>query len=321
MKILTLISMLFFGGLSGALAEVQQTEVSWSGQHQLRLRGTKLNVSVKAGAPGKNDKLIVRLNPQNFVIDNKDGVITITEKEFQSEAAVLAASSNVELEAVGGAMDIFSRELKISSSRWNGRLKIVANLVKGSIEKLAGEVNVSATKQELFIDGLMGQLASEGQAVKNTVKSSAFDGEISFLNGEWICEKSKGNLRVSSFSGSLKTNACGGSWFIDNLKGNSSLVLWDGRVEAVSTEGHFAVQVANEADVQIKTQSGRVTLTPAAGAASLLNLLTMNGELVPPAYLKVAREGDKRILRGRTKGLVDKGSFTVRSQDGAIILK
>jgi hypothetical protein len=96
---------------------------------------------------------------------------------------------------------------------------------------------------------------------------------------------------------------------------------FSGRVEGQTQEGPVNILMSADGEVNVKSQSARVTVQTPKASGAWLSLSTTDGDISGPSYIKVNREAGQKNLRGRLNGDVQKGSIIVRSQEGAIIIR
>ena len=104
-------------------------------------------------------------------------------------------------------------------------------------------------------------------------------------------------------------------------KGTFVSQKFKGRMEGNSLEGTVQVSLFPDEFLSMKLNNGKLQVFAPANHGVALNILTQEGEIYGPNYLKIYRDGTQKILRSRLKGDVSKSSIFVRSQEGHIFIK
>lgn len=305
-----------FGALPASAQSLSQ--VSLEGVEKILLQVGNANLKFI----GNSEVRRIHLDESQVTVQKDGAVAVIRYKDFDGNAEVTDKAAPLSIEIFGKVqVEVHGRELRIDTQNWQSDIQLQANSLKANLQSGGGYVQASSLKVDWFSNEFKGRVKGDFQTGKVSFKGGTLDGELNLLNGEITCEKATGALAMQSFAAQIKATKCGGSWTVDNLKGGTVAQAWEGRFEGVSQEGPFAVSLGNEGDVNIKTQSGRVTLTPPATASVALNLQSSEGDIVTPNYLKISKEGQKKYLKGRSQGQGEKGSFYVRTQEGVIFVK
>ncbi len=248
-----------------------------------------------------SEHVSIRPREGSFATDTKKKVI-----EIQSPSVA------VEVHLVNGDVQIndWLQEALIHVQKG----QIVANRSKADfvLHSLGGEILVNQHIGKIEIDSF--------RSVVN-VKELSGDLKLDSFMGDSSLESVKGVLNVSQGQGTMKILKSSGAMQFDLSKGVLNVVQFAGRVEGVSQEGPVNVNMTQETEVSIRSQSGKVTVhTPSEGGV-FLNLATQEGDIYAPQYLKVNREGSQKSLRARMKGEAQKGSIFVRTNEGGIFVR
>jgi DUF4097 and DUF4098 domain-containing protein YvlB len=139
--------------------------------------------------------------------------------------------------------------------------------------------------------------------------------------GEVAIEKTRGFISVISNQANIKINGGSGTLQFEIVRGSLLANQFQGRTEGHSQEANVGLQLSTEQDVNLKSQSGRMTVAMPKDSGAMLNLNSVEGEIIVPSYLRVAKEGSSKSLKGRLKGEGKESLIIIRSQEGAIIVK
>jgi hypothetical protein len=266
-------------------------------------------------------------------MDSSGDTIRITDKSARPHFESGSKSKNAKLDAkragriridISGATvatEIHLLEGSVLVQRWNK--EVYAHVQRGKVvaQNNSTSLVVHVQKGEVSISNHQGKVIVDNVQATSLIKDLNGDLELQSFLGDATIEKVTGSLLLNSAQGNLKVVGGSGSLQFDIVKGSLITQGFEGRVEGHSQEGTVSILGSKDPDVNIRTQSGRVTVNTASNSGALLNLASTEGEIYVPSYLHVGREGTSRSLRARLKGEVQKGTILVRSQDGNIMVK
>jgi hypothetical protein len=294
--------------------------------------------AVVTGTLKENEKLIVILNDANvsvvpssnrqFQISYSDEVLTSTKNsnstEFRAPEKMTAAKkspSKVDLIVPAGPLEIHAYDGSIVINRHSG--DEIIHLQKGKIilKDTQGQTMLHSQKGEVLTVNHNGKLIIDSYMSAVTVKDLNGDLELQTFAGECTIDKAKGFLNLSIGQGSAKVIASQGSMAFEMGKGSLLSQQFQGRIDGITQDGPVTVALSKDSEVSLKSQSGKVTVQSPPGGGTYVSVVNQEGDIFAPNYLKINRDGGVKILRGRIKGEVQKGSIVVRSQDGPVIIK
>lgn len=185
---------------------------------------------------------------------------------------------------------------------------------KGYLEVFlqSGDSQITQHNGALKIDTYQGKL---------TVQNLRGDVDARLFAGNLLLENVQGFIKTSTQSANAKIHSSTGAIQFDNGTGAISVQPLNGRMEGTTREGALDVKMALDSEVDIRSQSGKVTLQAPPSSGATVRLISVEGEIFPPSELKVVRQSAERTARGKLRGDAQRGSIFVRSQDGAIVLK
>lgn len=228
----------------------------------------------------------------------------------------------IEITGASVPSEITLREGSVNLNR--GEHDATVSLKNGKITAIGrgGSLNAHVMKGEIFVSDGRGRVVADAyQGQVNLRNLQQLDGEATLFSGQLVVENAKGTLslnstqattRVQNFAGTLNVEHGKGSWTGTNLQG---------RVEGQTVEGILSLQLSGEADVNLRSQSGRITVQLPRASGASLNLLTREGDLSVPNELRVNRAAAEKTARGRLRGEAGKFSVTVRSQEGSVVVR
>lgn len=271
----------------------------------------------------------IQLNGQaagEYGVYNESGVIAIRSKNGISKESFLNAKSEalkfpIEIQTPALPLEVHVGEGQVQLSGWNGEAFV--QLRKGKILSRSGNGGLIVHNQsgEISVADHRGRLDVDTYKAQLTVKNLTGDADLENFSGENNVEKANGFISVSQDQGSTKINSSSGTLKFNIGKATLSSQAFGGRVEGQTQEGPVNIVMSADSDVNVKSQSGRVTVHSAKGSAPSLNLASTEGDISGPNYLKVNRESGLKTLRGRMNGESQKGSVFIRSSDGAIVIR
>jgi hypothetical protein len=238
---------------------------------------------------------------------------TNVAKKKRDIEVIVPATATLELHLLEGSALIskFSRD-------------VLAHVQKGHLtvkESQGANLTLHAHKGDITVLDSQGRIFLDSYAAAVLVRNFAGDIELQNFAGETTVEKSKGFFSLILGSGIAKVLTSSGSLQFELGKGIINSTLFQGRVEGQSGEGAVNVNLAPESDLNVKAQSGRVTVQTPLNSGALLNVSTQEGEIYGPNYLKVNRDSGAKYLRGRLKGDTQKSTIVVRGQEAAVVIK
>ncbi|MFN7729122.1 MAG: DUF4097 family beta strand repeat-containing protein [Bdellovibrio sp.] len=200
--------------------------------------------------------------------------------------------------------------------------ELVLHVQKGklTLRNSSGSAQAHVQKGDLVIQDYSGRVKIDTLQAPASIRNLQGDLELQALAGDHTIEKSKGNFRVNQAQGSLKVTSSSGALSFETVRANLNADLFNGRIEGQTQEGTVTLKLVSDADVNIKSQAGKINLQAQAGTN--VNLMIQEGDLFLPPSMSVVREGSAKSIRGRTRGEgAAKGSVFVRSQEGTITLR
>lgn len=185
----------------------------------------------------------------------------------------------------------------------------------------SGGFSLQMQKGDFLVQGFLGEIKTDLGTVNVNIKDSQGDLTHRVLAGESGFEKFKGQVKVDQAGGSLKILGGVGSVQVQSSKAQVQVQNFLGRIDGISVEGNWILNLAADPEVNIKTESGRVSVSVPPASGALAHLVTEEGEVVIPAGFNIVKTGSQKSFRGRLKGEPGKGFITVRAQEGSITLK
>lgn len=260
----------------------------------------------------------------DYQVTLNEGVIDVRSKEALSKENFGQFSPKkriIEIQGPALPLEVHLFDGQVSVQKWNketllhvqkGRIVLRDSSGTAKIYSQSGEIQVLSHQGRVEVDTYKGNVI---------VRELTGDMDLENFSGETTVDKGKGFISINQGQGSAKVLASSGTLQFELVKGILNSQNFSGRVEGQTLEGPVNIQLANDGEVNVKSQSGRVTIQSLASSGAALNLTTVDGDILGPNYLKVSRDGSQKSLRGRLKGDNQKGSIVVRTQDGAIVLK
>lgn len=227
----------------------------------------------------------------------------------------------IEISGPAIPLEVHLFEGQIQLNKW--AKEALLHIQKGRITSRDGNGTLVAHSQSGEIQVLDHQGKLEVDAYKSliTVKNLNGDADLENFAGEIQVDKAKGFLALNQGQGNAKITASAGTLQFELSKGILNVQSFQGRVEGQTQEGPVNVSMATGAEVNVRSQAGRVTVHTPANSGAYLNLSSAEGDIYVPQYLKVGRDGSQKVLRGRLRGDTAKGSVVIRSQEGSIIIR
>lgn len=238
-----------------------------------------------------------------------------TRSEFGSWELVLPpVLASVELRLWAGTLQVRQAQGNIFLQMQRGRVVLSGG---------SGQVQVHILKGDFQSTGFNGNLQLDFQAVNVGLRSFSGELEMEVFSGETKLEKTSGNLRLRQQQGSV--NLAGGqtgTLRYEVWRANLSGSGLQGRIDGQSQQGSVQLALGSEAEVNLRSTEGRISVQiPASVPASLNLAVTEGGELSVPAPLRVQREGASKNLVSRLRSGEPKVSLFVRSKTGNVSVR
>lgn len=263
-----------------------------------------------------------------YIIEKKDNTIEIRMKEFSGKRTWLnilpkANTQLKKIEIVGPAVpaEIQLRGGSVVAQKWNKDLKV--SLTQGRVASVggAGTMQVYVQKGDVSVSDHLGKVEADSYSGSMNLKNIQGDVEASLFSGQLNIEKVRGFLSVSAQQSAAKINQSNGTVQFESGKGSLNIQGFQGRIEGQSQDAAVNIGMTLDSEVDVKSKSGKISIQTPAGSGATLNLMTVEGEIVVPAGLRVTKLSAEKSVRGRLRGDAPRGSIFVRSQEGTISVK
>jgi hypothetical protein len=266
--------------------------------------------------------------PGQFVLEKRERILYIRMQEYSDKkewkealARPIAKRKNLDFAGAPIPMEIQLRDGHVNAQKWNKEIKIA--LVKGRVVSSGGTASLAVQIQngDAIVHDQTSKLSADIYKGQLQVKNLQGDLDGSVFTGGLNVEKSKGFLQISTGQAAAKIIQSSGTLQFENVKGTVITQQFAGRVDGQTAEGGVNLSISPDTDVHVKSNSGRVTVQTASGSGAMLNLTTADGEITAPNEIHITRSATEKTVRGRLRGGEQKGTITVRSQEGNIIIK
>lgn len=261
---------------------------------------------------------------EDYQVTFTDGVIDIRSKEASSKENFgrwMAKKRIIEIQGPSLPLEVHLFDGQVNLQKWSKETLLHVQKGRVVVKDSLGTTKIHSQSGEIQVLDHQGRVEVDTYKANVLVRGLLGDADLENFLGETTVEKGKGFISVNQGQGSAKILSSSGTLQFELVKGILNSQNFSGRVEGQTQEGPVNIQLANDGEVNVRSQSGRVTIQSSASSGAALNLTTIDGDIIGPNYLKVGRDGFQKTLRGRLKGDNQKGSIVVRSQDGAIILR
>lgn len=263
-----------------------------------------------------------------YLIEKRDGVISIKMKEFDGKKAWLGAlrpgvvpSAKLEITGSSVPTEVYLKSGQVTVKNWQQNLKV--NVTEGKVlaQDTKGELGVYLQKGDAQISNHQGNLNYDLYSGTGSVKSVDGRLRVNQFEGSLNIEKMKGSLQLSSVKSSVNVLQGTGNVEFDSQKGTINLKGFQGRIEGKTQDSKVVADLTLDSELDVKTKSGNVSVTTPASGAFDLNLLTVEGEIQVPGTLRVMKLSSEKSVRGKLRSDASRGSVFVRSQEGTISVK
>lgn len=312
----------------GVYAHANNFEVKVQPGDRLVVRG--LDAQIQFTGQPASDILRVKgaqttAAPGAYVLSKSGQTVEIKLTDLGSKRAwrqALGQSTPVRIEIAGKPIptQVDLHKGSVSLKSW-GDFKFSATQGRFVSQEGRGFLEVFLQSGDSQITQHNGALKIDTYQGKVTVQNHRGDVEARVFGGQLLLEKVQGFSKVSTQSANSQIHSSTGAIQFDNGTGTLSVQPLNGRMEGVTREGALDIKMALDSEIDVRSQSGKVTIQSPANSGASVRLISVEGEIHPPRELKVVRQSAERTVRGRLRGDAQRGSVFVRSQDGTIVLK
>lgn len=260
---------------------------------------------------------------EEFTIERRDRQLRVVLKDQGSREDLAKFSDKKRsIELVGPAvpLEIHLFEGQVVLTKWTKDALVHVQKGKVILKDNSGLVTAHVQKGEIQALDHQGKLTIDSYSANAVIKNLNGDLSLENFSGDSVIEKAKGAFSLNQSQGSLKITGSSGSMNFEIGKAQLTSSGFAGRIEGQTQDGPVTITLGPESEVRVSSQSGRVTVS-GGGQGAYVNVASVEGDVFAPNYLKVSRDTTGKSLRGRLRGDSQKGSISVRSQEGAIFIK
>lgn len=236
----------------------------------------------------------------------------VDEKKQKAKIEVSGKSIPLEVHLQDGNITVTKNSKDLFLHLQKGRIILKDNQSVVVAHAQKGEISVVEHKGKVILDNLQAQVH---------LKDIVGDIDLQSYQGDSTLENIKGNLLLHSTNGAAKIIKGSGSLQFEAGKGSIVSQGFQGRIEGQTTEGSVQIQLPAGEDVNLKSVSGKLTVTTVPNSGALVSAVAIDGEIYGPSHLKVFKDGSQKTLKGRMKGENSESSISLRTQDGQIVIK
>lgn len=301
-------------------------EVALKGNEKILVNVPQAVLQITANPSLKTVKVQLSGQAQSdYVVDSEAGRIEIKKKESLSKEVFAnykpEGKFQIDIQAPSVPLEIHMFDGQVNLTKWSKEALVQVQKGKMVFRDGNGSLAIHSLGGDISIFNHQGRLDLDAYKVQLNIKELAGDANIENFAGDSSVTGAKGFISISQNQGSSKVTESSGTLKFDIGKSTLSSQGFSGRVEGQTQEGPVNVVMASETEVNVKSQSARVTIHSAKGSGASVHLSSVEGDISGPSYLKLSRDGGQKSLRGRLNGDVQKGSISVRSQEGSIVLR
>ena len=315
----------FIGFIGDAGAAQQEFQVSPNARVVVKLTEGKLNLEAMAGAGRGQLQYQDQGEEIKVQTENDEVLVQGTGRILRPSAEPLKLQNQkrtVDLKLPAGVVvEIHMIDGQVTLQRWRGATLV--HLEKGKVSSRDGEgaLIIHVNKGETMVVDHRGPVTVDNYNSQVVLRNIEGDLRLENFMGETSTEKTRGHFRVSQSRGAIHAVNHQGLLNLDLQRAIFNGQQLSGRLEGQSEEGSITAQLGSEAEVNLRSQSGKMVVILPADVPVQLNLATQEGEITLPSVLKVNRDSDGRSYRGRWRGESAKHFVTLKSQEGLLQVK
>lgn len=312
---------LFFIGLTLGVSSVFAAEYSVKETSKIFISGHDAQVIILNSAQTAGTKIGLDAQAEaDFLFEETEQGIRLTRKSAETSTDK-KTKGKIEISGKQTPIEVHLIEGSITATKWTKDLFLHLQQGKINLKENQSTVVVHSQKGEATIVDHKGKVIVDSLQTSVSIKELNGDLDLQSYQGDVVLDSVKGNLILHTTNGAAKILKGSGSVLFETGKGSINSQNFLGRIEGQTNDGQVQVALQAGQDVNVRTQTGKVTIATLPNSGALLNVTTIDGEIYGPAYLKVARDGSQKTLKGRLKGENSESTIQVRSQDGTVIIK
>lgn len=237
-----------------------------------------------------------------------------------SSGTKMNAAVKVDVIGPGLPVEIHLAEGAITGHRWTQ--SVMVDLLKGKIAMKDCKSSVTGLLQNGNASFIDHQGTVRLELFRGDVLAKTFTGdlEISGYKTDVVVDKFQGLINIHQHQGGDKITNSAGTLRFDNAKATVAAIGFNGRVDGQTAEGYVNIQAGSEPEIQIRTQTGKVSVS-APGSGAMVSAHNEEGEITGPSSMRVEKDKGARVLRGRLKGTDKGGRIELTSLAGALVIR
>lgn len=300
--------------------------------------GVRGNVRVQPSANGKTALLkarkvvsdksssedLARFEAMSFAVRRDGNTVIVEMKGPDSKSAwgpwlrSGAPELHLEIEAPPIPIEILEREGQVSIINW--RQAVAINLVSGAIKTQGtdGLLRLQLQQGQIGVERHRGRVEIDSYSAKLGVQELEGDLDLTNFAGESTLGKIKGNVELKSHSGPMNVMKSSGAIEFQAGRGAVNLNGFEGPVRGKADQAAVSVIVEGEAEVNIESVQGPVTVKLPSDSGAAVRMQTDEGSISVPDAVRAPGTGQARVVNGRLAGSGPKGAVVVKSKAGTL---
>ncbi len=270
---------------------------------------------------------LAKFEQLSFVVRRDANVVSIETKGPDTKEAwaqwMKAGSPELvlEIEAPVVPAEIWVREGAVSAQNWKESL--MASVVTGSVKtaQTEGALRVGIQRGEVKIEKHRGPAEVDSYGAKLTASEIEGDLDLSNFGGESTLTQVKGTIGVRTHAGGLAINKSSGSVDFMTGRGGVQLAGFEGPVRGQTDQGNVSAQIEGEAEVNIESNQGIVSVKLPSDSGATVRLQTEEGSLALPEAVRAPASAQQKVFSSRLEGDGPKGSVQAKSKSGTVRLR
>lgn len=311
--------MIFTMGVSSKAAEAVTLGIPHQDKTHLKILADKLNLRLSGSKSGSEVKINLNAAADGLYTVNIQGTeILIVPKP---EAILpISGEANIDIQASSLTANVKIKSGSVQVQSWPKDLFV--NLFSGSVlsREGAGELTIMSQKASITVQDHKGKVVLDSYSGDIQAKSIEGDMLLESFSGDVTVDSAKGHFKLVSGQASVRVLNGEGQLNLDLSRGSLNTNNFKGRVAGEARESQVFVRMHQESDVNIRTQSGKLTVQSAPGVGPYVYLFASEGDIYTPGYIKVERDTSGRYARGKIRGSGG-GSIVLRAVDGSLVVR
>lgn len=224
----------------------------------------------------------------------------------------------LEIEAQGVPTEVSIHSGQVIAQGWKAPLAV--SVVDGAVKTSAteGPIRIQVQKGEVKAESHRGRLDVDSYGARINAQNVEGDLRVGNFGGESAISQVKGNVQLKTFAGGTSIAKTTGDVDFTLGRGALSVQELEGALRGQTEAGNVSAAVEGDAEVNIESNQGAVTVKLPQGSGAMVRLQSESGSIATAENIRPAQVNSMKTATGRLSGSGARGTVAVRTKSGAI---